>query len=48
MAKKFFKIERFKTEEEAREYVKKRRLRKYSLGYSENLKCFVVAHNIYL
>ena len=48
MAKKLFAIERFKTEEEAKEYVKKRRLKKYSLGYSENLKCYVVARNIYI
>lgn len=46
--KKIFAIERFNTEEEAKQYVKQRRLRKYSLGYSENLKCYIVAHNIYL
>lgn len=48
MPKKFFTIERFKTEEEAKDYIKRRRLRKYLFGYSENLKCFVVTHNIYI
>jgi hypothetical protein len=44
--KKRFNFQSFKTEEEAKQYVKNRRLRSYTLGYSEYWKCYIVTHYI--
>ena len=46
--KKLFRGELFNTEEEARAYVKRRRLRKYSLRYAEALGRWQVTHAIYI
>lgn len=46
--KKMFSFQTFESEQAARDYVKARRLRKYSLHYNEAWKCWTVAHNIYI
>ena len=46
--KKWFTFQSFKTEEDAKRYVRQRRLRKYSLGYSEYWKCYIVTHHVYM
>ena len=47
MAKKIFTFDTFKTEEEAKVYIKNKRLRNYTLGFSEYWKCYILTHNIY-
>lgn len=43
-----FNFQTFTTEEAAKQYVKQRRIRKYTIGYSEYWKCYIVTHNTYL
>lgn len=44
---KNFTFNCFDSEEEAKDYIKKRRLRKYTLGYSYYWKCYILSYYIY-